>query len=382
MTNNKKIVFLLVLTVLLMGVNIKAGAQGWTFTFSTRISGPCGAYAPQLPVFAIPYMPDKNTCESVRQTIVSISASEPVYDNYGNYLGDCKAYIVASACSGSDAAGSGAPGSVSIDGLAAGTPFFSPHDTRALENWISDYMVKLKAMGVAFNDDNFMTAQDIPLTGVESFDKKYADEVMRFEYPEQGGVVDLSGKQGVVDINNNTNQTPPQNQSSDDSGNMTVPIMGSAPLTAEERERMNAYNLKSVPDNRLDDSNFQLEESPFWNTPEMKDLGVDAAKFVIGTTTGGLGYAAVAGIDVVAGLATDKSGKQIAIDVATDVALKGIGDLGGLAVSKGTSVIGKINPKAAISPETAKEVYEKATESGGMLIDAWTNASKINSNGK
>jgi len=110
MIKYKKIVFLLVLTLFLMGVNIKADAQGWTFTFSTQISGPCGAYAPQLPVFTIPYMPDKNTCESVRQTIVNISASQPVYDSYGNYIGDCKAYIVASACTGSDAAGAGTPG--------------------------------------------------------------------------------------------------------------------------------------------------------------------------------------------------------------------------------------------------------------------------------
>lgn len=383
MIKDKKVIFYLSMMIFLAGFNSSLQAQGWSFTFTTEVSGPCGSYAPQLPVFAIPYMPDKNTCESVRQTIVGISASQPMYDNYGNYIGDCKAYITATACTGSDAAaGAGAPGSVSIDGLVAGSPFFSPHDTRALENWINDYMLKLKAMGVAINEDNYLTAQDIPLTGVESFDKKYADEVLRFEYPEQGGVVDLSGKKGVVDINNTTNQQTSVNTASDDIEGKTVPIMGSSPLTAEEQERINAYNLKSVPDNRLDESNFQVEESPFWNTPEMKDLGVDAAKFTLGTVTGGLGYAAIVGVDVVAGIATDKNGQQIAVDVVTDVATKGIGDLGGMAVSKGASAIGKINPNTTVTSAAAKATYEKATEYGQMLIDSWTNASKVDVNGK
>ncbi|HNX65688.1 MAG TPA: hypothetical protein PKH02_02335 [Bacteroidales bacterium] len=380
---NKKAIFTLLMMIFMAGFAERAYAQGWSFTFTTEVSGPCGTYKPQLPVFTIPFMPDKSTCESIRQTVVNISASQPMYDSHGNYIGDCKAYISASPCNGSDAASaSGTPGSVSIDGLVAGSPFFSPHDTRSLENWINNYMLKLKAMGVAFNEDNFITAQDIPLTGVESFDKKYADEVLRFEYPEQGGVVDLSGKQGVVDINNPSGQLAATNPPSENTEGMTVPVMGSAPLTAEERERINAYNLKSVPDNRLDDSNFSLEESPFWNTPEMKELGVDAAKFAIGTATGGLGYTAIVGVDVVAGIATDKSAKQIAIDVATDVASKGIGDLGGMAVSKGTSVIGKINPNVTVTPAAAKATYEKATEYGQMVIDSWTNASKVDINGK
>jgi hypothetical protein len=364
MIKRRKIITLLLLILCLTCFTGKVHAQ-WSFTFTLEVSGTCGSYQPQIPTFSIPYMPDKAFCENLRQQILAISVS-----------GDgCTVYYSATPCVGSDVAISSSPGAVTIDALISGNAFFASHDTRALESWINDYLLKLQSMGIAFDEDNFLTAQDIPLTGVESFDRKYADEILRFEYPTQGGEVDLTGKKGVVDINGTTGVQPTVTNNTEDTdiSTKTMPIMGSSPLTAEERERINAYNLKTVQNNSLDESNFQLEESPFWNTPEMKELGVDAAKFTLGTVTGGLGYVAIVGVDVVGGVFAEKSGEQIAVDVATDVLTKGVGDLGGYVVGKGASALSR-------NPEVAKKTYETLTESGGLLIDSWTNASKIKTN--
>jgi hypothetical protein len=116
-----------------------------------------------------------------------------------------------------------------------------------------------------------------------------------------------------------------------------IPVMGSSPLTAEERERMRAYNLKSIPDNRLDESTFSLEESPFWNTPEMIQLGTDALKFSAGFISGG--YIAVAGVDVVSGILNKKSGQEIIYKVAEDIAIKRVGDIVGSGVQSGKVAI-------------------------------------------
>jgi hypothetical protein len=142
--------------------------------------------------------------------LLGISSSIPMYDNYGNYIGDCSASFTVTACTGSDISnsfGSAEPGSVSIDGPAQGTAFFSPHDSRGLENWIDDYVVKMESMGISVEGYNSLTMQDIPMTGNAEFDKGYVDRMVSFEKPEQGGVVDLTGKTGVVDLNSTAANT-------------------------------------------------------------------------------------------------------------------------------------------------------------------------------
>jgi hypothetical protein len=265
------------------------------------------------------------------------------------------------------------PGSVSIDGLAQGSAFFTPHQSKAIENWIDDYIQKMKSMGMDVYS-NPPVNRDIPSTGQDDFDKYYADQSIRFEKPEQGGVVDLSGGPSVVDLLQKQGSEAVEKK---EEPQMVVPIMGSSPLTAEERERINAYNLKSIPDNRLDESNFRLEESPFWTTPEMLELGTDALKFTAGFVSGG--YVAVAGVDVVSGIINKKSGQEILVDVAGDLLTKKIGDVAGNVIGKGGFSIGKLNVNTGVlSGEAAKKDFELVSGSADAAVQAWKKATGSN----
>jgi hypothetical protein len=149
-----------------------------------------------------------------------------------------------------------------------------------------------------------------------------------------------------------------------------IPVMGSSPLTAEERERMRAYNLKTIPDNSLDKANFSIEESPFWTTPEMIQLGTDALKFSVGFVSGG--YTAVAGVDVVSGILNKKSGQEIIYKIAEDFAIKRVGDVVGYGVQSGKVAISGIGFKTGVfSGESAKQDFEFATQGVDMLKDTW-----------
>jgi hypothetical protein len=161
------------------------------------------------------------------------------------------------------------------------------------------------------------------------------------------------------------------NMDKDQFGLKPLPVMGSAPLTAEEKERIRAYNLKPIPDNTLDESNFSVEESPFWTTPEMIQLGTDALKFSAGFVSGG--YIAVAGVDVVSGLLNKKSGQEIIYKVAEDIAVKKIGDIVGAGVQSGKVAIRGIGFKTGVfSGEGAKQDFEFAAQGVDMAKDTWT----------
>ena len=329
----KRLIILIILVTALTGFTFTTNAQGWTFSFTLTTSGPCGASIPTIPTFNIPFLPDKGSCESLRQQILAIRVSQPVLNAQGQYIGDCAVFYTVTACSGSDIvmpADNFAPGSVSIDGLTQGNAFFSPHPSKAIENWIDDYTQKMESMGMNVDRPITIPYQNIPSTGDPEFDKFYADQTIRFEKPEQGGVVDLTGKAGVVDIPGKTDETEVKKPA--DVPVSTVPVMGSAPLTIEEIERLNALNLKTIPDNRLDESNFKLEEAPFWTTPEMIGLGTDALKFTAGFISGG--YVAVVGVDVISGVLNKKSGQEILMDVAGDIVTKKLGDVVGNATWK------------------------------------------------
>jgi hypothetical protein len=188
----------------------------------------------------------------------------------------------------------------------------------------------MESMGMIVGRPAEAVFRDVPTTGDPDFDRYYADQTVRFEKPEQGGEVDLTGKKGVVDLSGKT-ETAEIVKPVESPAN-TVPIMGSAPMTVDEIERRNAYNLKSIPDNRLDESNFSLEESPFWTTPEMIELGTDALKFTAGFVSGG--YVAVIGVDVISGVLNKKSGQEILVDVAGPPHQED-GDVVGNAIGKG-----------------------------------------------
>ncbi len=368
---------LIILFIALTCSLVRTNAQGWTFSFNLTTSGPCGAYIPSLPTFTIPYMPDQGFCESLRQQILAIRVSEPVLNDQGQYIGECAVFYTVTSCTGADIvmpADNFSPGSVSIDGLTQGSAFFSPHQSKAIENWINDYTQKMESMGMNVGSPAIPAFPDVPSTGDPDFDKFYADQTIRFEKPEQGGVVDLTGKTGVVDLLSNADETEVKKPV--DVPVNTVPVMGSAPLTVEEIERLNAFNLKSIDDNRLDESNFRLEESPFWTTPEMIELGTDALKFTAGFVSGG--YIAVAGVDVLSGVLNKKSGQEILVDVAGDLITKKMGDVIGNAIGKGSLSIGKLEIKSGLpSGAGVQQDYDVLSQGGQSLIDAWSAASKI-----
>lgn len=373
----KRTRILIILVIALTCFGTRTNAQGWTFSFNLTTSGPCGANIPPIPTFTIPYLPDQGSCESLRQQILAIRVSQPILNDKGQYIGDCAVFYTVTPCSGSDIVmpvDNFAPGSISIDGLTQGNAFFSPHQSKAIENWIDDYTQKMESMGMNVDRPVTTPFQNIPSTGDPEFDKFYADQTIRFEKPEQGGVVDLTGKAGVVDLPGKAGETEVIKPA--DVPVNTVPVMGSAPLTVEETERLNALNLKSIPDNRLDESNFRLEESPFWTTPEMISLGTDALKFTAGFVSGG--YIAVVGVDVISGVLNKKSGQEIFFDVAGDIVTKKLGDVVGSALGKGSLSIGKLEIKSGLpSGAGVQQDYEIMSQSGQSLIDSWSTGSSI-----
>jgi len=246
---------LLILPVALMGFKDKANAQGWIFTATATVTGPCGPYVPTLPTFTITYMPTQSQCEALRQMLLGIRSDQPMYDNEGNFIGNCSAFFTCTACTGSDisaSSGQSGPGSVSIDGLTQGSAFFSPHESRNLEDWIDNYLIKVKSMGVTLDGYNSLTAQDIPLTGDADFDKGYVDRIIGFEKPQQGGVVDLSGKTGVVDLNA-TAVTPAP----------AVPILSKPEATIVSNSVMPSYvpELETITNDQIAENGHPVIES-------------------------------------------------------------------------------------------------------------------------
>jgi hypothetical protein len=204
--------------IFFVGMNSTLLAQ-WTFTPQIQNSGCSSAataqqYMTQLntqlsSIFTGLGLPSKSMCESLRQQVLAIRFSSPEYDNKGKYIGECAVFYTCSSCTGSDVfvPGQSSPdfnqtvsGNVSIDGLIQGTSFFSSHSSKEIEDWSQEYMQKLESLGLIEQSGVFKNQLKIPTSGDKEFDKFYLDQIIRFEKPEQGGVVDLSGKIGVVDL--------------------------------------------------------------------------------------------------------------------------------------------------------------------------------------
>ena len=285
MIKKLKIIPFLIIMLVLNGISGNVRAQGWTFTFNLVVTGQCGAYVPYIAPFSVTYMPDRNTCESVRSSILSIKVSQPMYDGEGNFIGYCSAYYNASACTGSDATSDLA--GVSINGLLEGNPFFAPHDTKALETWYNDFLIKLRSMGVDLNTDDFLTAREIPLTGEADFDGLYIKQMEMFTNADtkksdniidNSNVVDLSGKEGIVD--------PDDLKNPSDGTGMTVQL-----LTTQEEQRKrdewmekNGFNdmVQAGPDNSIDADGSQ---------PAGKSVGESILRTLIGQADGAAGIA-------------------------------------------------------------------------------------------
>jgi hypothetical protein len=123
----------------------------------------------------------------LRAQILAIKACVPVTDNHGNFIGNCCAFWICSACTGSDIGGGGqiTPGSVSLDGESQGQAFFITHNSAAFEEWASDYKALLASYGIeSILGKTFQTLQ-VPMTGDKDFDKLYDESANEFNPPEQ-----------------------------------------------------------------------------------------------------------------------------------------------------------------------------------------------------
>jgi hypothetical protein len=256
----------------IIGLSLKTNAQGWTFTISVGQSGPCGVGIPPLPIPSLPNfgIPTQSQCESLRQTLLSITQSYPVTDNRGNYIGDCKLYVICTPCSGSDIVTPGqvSPGEVSFDGQFQGNPLFTAHESSAFEDWAKDYRQQLASYGITTILGNTLTPPQIPLTGDPNFDAFYNSQTANFNpttapvvtpAPSDASVVDLSGKQGVVQLL----RSPEDIKSENDWLN-----------------QQKLDNLKPIPKNG-DLDPIVLEEAPFWTSPDMVSLEVAAVGFAV-----------------------------------------------------------------------------------------------------
>jgi hypothetical protein len=208
--------FLFVLSAaLLSGSGKTAKAQGWTFTESVQQTGSCIPYVP----FPFIVYATREACEYNRQAEINNT------EGWDTWEGTCITIITCTPCVGSDIGGPGTsvsgstilgdPGEVSITGLLTGNALFSPHDTRDIENWVSDYMQRMKSMGITGDGMNMITSGDVPITGNPGFDKFYTEQIMQFQKPEQGGTVYLNEGQETIDPNDlkdtGTGITDPKN---------------------------------------------------------------------------------------------------------------------------------------------------------------------------
>lgn len=207
-----RIIFIMILLqiILFNGIHNFSFAQGWSFTFTLTQTGPCGSSLPTLPQFTIPFFANQSQCESLRQSILNISASMPVYDNQGDIIGYCRVFYTCTACTGSDiqtSSNSNMPGSVSFDGPAQGQAFFSPHESQAIENWINDYIKKMESIGYPVNQNAMFNFQNIPLTGDPAFDQFYFNQLNDFENAKPANVgnkPEVAVSSGEVEISGST----------------------------------------------------------------------------------------------------------------------------------------------------------------------------------
>jgi len=280
-----------------------AYGQGWTFSMQIKTPGCEGSstYVSQINALlsgiSTMGIPTKSECEAVRQQILAIKVSGP----NGNG-GTCSVYYTCGECMGSDisgTAGGSVAGGVSINGLAQGLAFFSTHPSSDYENWYNDLLVKFQSMGVdlkgyisgdglAMPDANFNQGY---ADQIAEFEKKANNDIITYQKPEQGGVVDLTkpsafeGK--VVDPNKMSSSTANSATSSDaktsSPDNLTVPIMGGSPTTDEERERNNLYkDMNTMSGYGLDESNFKNEPAPFWTSDQMLEVEKAGVSFAVG----------------------------------------------------------------------------------------------------
>jgi hypothetical protein len=356
-------------------------AQGWTFTIQLSVSGPCGGYTPYIPPYTVPMgIPTLSECNSMRQDVLNISASVPMYDEHGNYIGECRAFFICSECMGSDIGGSTssfAAGNVSVNGLTQGTAFFAPHESSELERWLEDYLQRMNLLAKNGTAPTTMSLKDIPLTKDNEFNKYYIDQTLRFEKPEQGGVVDLSGTKSIFDTKASSKGAEPK-AGSEATKPATVPLFrDQAEENIKEQFRKGFSPVDPVNGMyRVEIGN--LEAAPFWTSDEMIELGKAAIGIPIMLIEGAASNVVIPVVnlafeDLKAGVQLVRSISDSTVTVPTtgQILVNTVKSSAGDFVLKGIDefAIGKMIGKTFGSE--AMELYGKSPGIAGSASTAW-----------
>lgn len=239
----KFLLTLLPCTLLAFLYPVEARAQGWTFTESVSHSGP-GPCIPYVPFPSIVYG-TKEACEYNRQGELNNNGDD--WSLFGD--GSCLVIITCTPCVGGDPNPSGPggsstgipePGTVSLEGLLAGKPFFSAHESRAVEELLDAYVQKMKSMGITIDKNALLAAGDVPLTGNAGFDRYWVEQLMKLTTFKHGTAVNLTDKKGIVDpkdLNTAGKTVKAEPKESAVVTYQTVPVMGNTPMTQEDIER-------------------------------------------------------------------------------------------------------------------------------------------------
>jgi hypothetical protein len=265
------------------------------------------------------------------------------------------------------------PGSVSIDGFIKGNAYFSPHPSMNVENWIEDIQQKLKSMGYEVDAGKTIRAQDIPLTGNDDFDKYYAEQIIRFEKPEQGGPVYLKeDAKGIVDPNDLKNPAKGNSDKTNATDNQGAVMIPSSNEQWYQLEPLENGGIPPLPESN-NDPNVRYAHP---RIELVREAGVTAAGWL---PDGG----AYAGILMVNVLAEDAKAIQdirdgnnpqdfstsmgnIIQNTVTDYKNQAVDDVTGMAFEKGLSIISGSKGFAKLA-SSADDLNSKWQDLGGKV---------------
>jgi hypothetical protein len=232
------------LSFLLMSLPFVINAQGWSFQFNLAYAGNCGA----TPNIVLPTMPNnlfqtQAQCEAIRQQFLAIKESG----------GGCTVYYACTPCTGSDIIipGQTNPGEISSSGQFEGKPLFTPHQSKAFEDWAKDYKQQLESYGIKSILGMSITPNNsIPSSGNAKVDKIYKDDVENFNPKSQPinvpNEVDLSKSSGKVGLLTTKEQQAERDKWHDEHG-----FSAQLPITDDQGLDENGKPLREIKEGVL-----------------------------------------------------------------------------------------------------------------------------------
>jgi len=367
-------------------------AQGWTFTETVSHSGP----GPCIPYPMLPPMTygTKEACDYNRQQELNNNGDD--WSLYGD--GSCLLVIVCGPClggggpdpsgSGGSAAELGAPGVVSLEGLLAGLPYFSAHESKKVEELMNAYTQKMKSMGVIVDKNTLLSAGEVPLTGDPGFDSYWVEQLLKLTTFKHGTAVNLTDSKGIVDPRDlNTVGETVKAEPKDPSvvTYKAVPLMGNTPMTQEDIERQRL--IKQFGNTYIDQSTYFINSENYsidkgGTAHPYVDLGKAAVIIGVGIAAPELAtFAAAAllvnaGAEIIKGQLDYNAGetpvdnvtflKNIAQNTTLDVALNAVGAVGNVRIAALTKA--QVEGVAQL-PARYGEAITKGIEGGLVGLD-------------